>query len=97
MHEVFITRGDAMGISNEDDRYQIYDCCNCVLVHHGECHGLAATEAGKAKCARQIIHHEGLGRVFAFLDAMKAIFKNPALPQSEWLYVFLLSGDEEYE
>ncbi len=97
MHEVFLTRGDAMGIPDEEDRYQIYDPCNCVLVHHGDCHIAAGSETGKAKCARQILHYEGAAGVYAFLDSMKEIFKNPALPQSEWLYVFFLTGDNAYE
>lgn len=95
MHEVFITRGDAMGLSKED-QLKIYDPCNCVLVHHGKCHIQAGSALGKSRCARQIIYWEGVTKVLAYLESLIEIFKNPALPQSEWLYVFLLAREEYF-
>jgi hypothetical protein len=57
MHEVFITRGDAMGMPFEI-QMQIYVPWNVVLLHEGDCHLKAQhTKEGKIACAIDIMRH----------------------------------------
>ncbi len=78
-----------MGIADEDERYQIFDACNCVLVHHGVCHGRATSEEGKKLCATHIVKHEGLSKMGDYFARMSKVFAS-GKPIIEWLYVITL-------
>lgn len=57
MHEVFLTRGDAMGMPFEI-QMQIYVPWNVVLLHEGQCHINAQhTHRGKVECAMDIMRY----------------------------------------
>jgi hypothetical protein len=74
MHEVFLTRGDVQGCSDEV-KEMIMVPQNCVLVHTIECHVKAADLVGKVLCARQLLVHEGYGVIKNWLAHMEAALK----------------------
>lgn len=75
MHEVFFTRGEVKGYS-EDDQSLIFVRQNVVLVHPGNCHILAQhTDEYKMKCASQIIFYEGKSNVIDWIKSIMDYFE----------------------
>lgn len=70
MHEVFLTRGNVVGLPLEL-RTRIFVPENVSLVHHGECHEIAATQKGKIRCISDIIFWEDYEKVLEFLYRMR--------------------------
>lgn len=66
MHEVIITRGHAP----KEKQIQIFTEENCVLVHHGECHVVAATREGKHKCVAYLIRWNGKENILNWIDSL---------------------------
>jgi len=75
LHEVFITKGDVMGCSQET-KEMINSPFNCVNLHSEKCHLSAQnTPIGKLLCVRQILLFEGVTRVIAWLHQFSALLK----------------------
>ena len=90
MHEVFLTRGDAMGCEDAV-KNMIMTAQNCVLIHSDICHLTAATVEGKKRCAEQIIVHEGFDAIKNWLGHMAEIMKG-AQPQNEMRFLTMIAS-----
>ena len=96
MHEVFFTRGDVQGVSDEENHNAIFDACNVVLVHNGECHLKAQhTPEGSYKCAHQIVLHEGKADVLRYIDLMRGFLRNKQAADFEKEYVTRIANNLE--
>jgi hypothetical protein len=72
MHEAIITRGHARG-SRLAELGLLYVPENCVLVHPGGCHIMAALRLGQAQCIRHLLKHEGYHGIKAWLEQVEMI------------------------
>jgi len=76
MHEVLVTRGDVQSLPL-DKQLRIFDPCNVVLVHEGDCHIFAQhTDEGKAKCFSQIVHFTNIHAVMTFVIEIEELITN---------------------
>lgn len=77
LHEVLITRGDVQGCSYEVQQ-MIMVVTNCVNVHPGACHFMAATEEGQERCIKHLLKYEGQA-VLIYLNDMVPFFKSKVM------------------
>ena len=93
LHEVFITKGDVMGCSQET-RQMINSPFNCVNLHSEKCH-LSAQHSpiGKLLCVRQILLYEGVTRVIAWLHQFSELLKTNTAENEVRYVIDMLIGD----
>ena len=74
MHEWLITRGEVQGAPFED-RIQIYNSMNCVVLHEGECHRRAQWEnVGMIDCFREVAKYNYVSHIALWVKGMTELF-----------------------